>query len=193
MNLGLKNSQQLWTYADYLTWDDDQRWELIDGVAYAMSSAPGVNHQRIAGKLYKPFSIYLDGKPYEPFFSPFDVRFSEKPNSSDNYIDTVVQPDILVVCDKTRLDERGCNGAPDLVIEITSPSTAKMDLTLKFDLYQKHGVKEYWIVHPSEKTVMVFKRQESGLYGVPDRYADDGKVAVPLLGDLTVDLQEVFA
>ncbi len=193
MNLALKNSRQLWSYADYLTWDDGQRWELIDGIAYAMSPAPGVNHQRIAGKLYKPFSIHLEGKPSEPFFSPFDVRFSEKPNASDNYIDTVVQPDILVVCDKTRLDERGCNGAPELIIEITSPSTAKMDLTIKFDLYQKHGVKEYWIVHPSEKTVMVFKLQETGLYGVPDRYADDGKVAVPLLGDLIVDLKEVFA
>ena len=87
---------------------------------------------------------------------------------------------------------RGCKGAPDLVIEITSPTTAKMDLTIKFDLYQKHGVKEYWIVHPVEKTLMVFKLQAGGRYGVPDRYGDDGQVPVTLLGDLVVDLAEAL-
>ncbi len=193
MNLAMKNSEQLWSYADYLTWDDGQRWELIGGVAYSMSPAPGRRHQEISGELFRQFANHLKGNSCNVYDAPFDVRFIANPNASDNYIDTVVQPDILVVCDKTRLDERGCNGAPDLVIEVTSPSTAKMDLTIKFDLYQKHGVKEYWIVHPSEKTVMVFKLQETGLYGVPDRYADDGKVAVPMLGNLVIDLKEVFA
>jgi len=193
MNLALNNSDQLWTYADYLKWNDGQRWELIDGVAYCMSPAPGRRHQELSGALFYQLFAHLKGKPCKVYDAPFDVRLSEQQDTSDNYIETVVQPDILVVCDKFRLDDRGCNGAPDLIIEITSPSTAKMDLSVKFDLYQKHGVKEYWIVHPSEKTVMAFKLQETGLYGAPDRYGDDGKVAVPLLGDLVIDLKEVFS
>ncbi len=193
MNLAINNTEQLWTYTDYLTWDDSQRWELIDGIAFDMSPAPSRQHQELSGELFRQLANYLKDKPCNVYDAPFDLRLSEKPNSSDNYIDTVVQPDILVVCDKSKLDDRGCNGAPDLIVEITSPSTAKMDLTTKFDLYQKHGVKEYWIVHPAEKTVMVFKLLETGLYGAPDRYADDGKISVPLLGDLVIDLKELFA
>ncbi len=185
-------SEQKWTYADYLTWDDGQRWELVEGEAYCMSPAPSVNHQRIAGKLFRPLSTHLQGKTCEVFFSPFDIRLSEQNDVSDNYVETVVQPDIVVICDKAKLDDRGCNGAPDLIIEITSPSTAKMDLTVKFDLYEKHGVKEYWIIHPAEHTLLVYKRAENGKYGAADRYAGDGKVLVPLLGDLEVDLAEVF-
>lgn len=188
----IKKSDQTWTYADYLTWDDGQRWELIDGVAYCMSPAPGVKHQRIAGRLFRPLSIHLQGKPCEVFFSPFDVRLSEQQDSSDNYIETVVQPDLLVVCDKAKLDERGCNGAPDLVIEILSPSTAVVDFKTKFNLYQRFGVLEYWIIHPAEQTLLVYKRGADGLYGAADRYAGNDQVPVPLLGDLVIDLAEVF-
>lgn len=113
-------------------------------------------------------------------------------NQSDNYIETVVQPDIVVICDKSKIDSRGCNGAPDLVIEITSPSTGKNDLTIKFDLYQSYAVKEYWIVHPYEQTVMVFRLQDNGMYGLPDRFGNTDNIAVPLLGDLAIDLAEVF-
>lgn len=186
-------TDQKWTYADYLTWDEGQRWELIKGEAYCMSPAPGVTHQRVAGRLFRPLSVHLQVKPCEVFFSPFDVRLSEQADASDNYVETVVQPDLLVVCDKTKLDERGCNGAPDLVIEITSPSTAKMDLTVKYDLYEKHGVKEYWIILPAEHTLLVYKRSENGTFGAADRYAGDDQVPVPLLGDLVIDLAELFA
>jgi len=193
MDPAIKKTDQKWTYADYLTWDDGQRWELIDGFAYCMSPSPGIRHQRVSMDLARQFSVYLKGKPCQVFAAPFDVRLSDNSNVSDNYIETVVQPDLLVVCDKSKLDDRGCNGAPDLVIEIISPSTAKMDLTIKFDLYQRSGVKEYWIVHPAEKTLMVFHLQEDcRRYGAPDRYGDDGKVAVTLLGDLVIDLAEVF-
>jgi Uma2 family endonuclease len=184
---------QKWTYADYLTWDDGQRWELIDGAAYCMSPAPGVGHQKVSMDISRQFSSHLKGKPCQIFAAPFDVRLSEQVDASDNYVETVVQPDILVVCDKSKLDDRGCNGAPDLVIEITSPSTAKMDLTVKYDLYEKHGVKEYWIIHPAEQTLLVFRRGEDGLYGAADRYAGDDQVPVPLLGDLVIDLAELFA
>jgi Uma2 family endonuclease len=192
-------SDQKWTYADYLTWDDGQRWELIEGTAYLLQGAVGLApapkryHQELSGALFFQLFAFLKNKPYKVYDAPFDVRLSEQSDVSDNYVETVVQPDIVVVCDKTKLDDRGCNGAPDLVIEITSPSTAKLDLTIKFDLYQKHGVKEYWIIHPAEKTLMVFKLQESGRYGAPDRYAETGMVPVPLLGDLEIDLAEVFA
>jgi Uma2 family endonuclease len=192
-------SDQKWTYADYLTWDDGQRWELIEGTAYLLQGAVGLApapkryHQELSGALFFQLFAFLKNKPCKVYDAPFDVRLSEQSDVSDNYVETVVQPDIVVVCDKTKLDDRGCNGAPDLVIEITSPSTAKLDLTIKFDLYQKHGVKEYWIIHPAEKTLMVFKLQESGRYGAPDRYAETGMVPVPLLGDLEIDLAEVFA
>ena len=193
MPLAQRDDSQRWTYADYLTWPDDQRWEVIDGVAYAMSPAPGVAHQRISRTLTRIIDTHLIGKQCELFAAPFDVRLAESSTASDNYVETVVQPDIVVICDKNKLDERGCNGAPDLVIEISSPSTGKNDLTIKFDLYQRHGVREYWIVYPAEKTVLVFKLDEDKTYGKPDRYAVGDKIAVPLLGELVVDLDDVFA
>lgn len=193
MPLPQKKTDRNYTYADYLTWDDGQRWELIDGEAYCMSPAPGVRHQKISAELLRQVANHLKGKPCQVFASPFDVRLSDSSAASDNYVDTVVQPDLLVICDKSRLDEKGCNGAPDLVIEILSHSTAFVDLKTKFDLYQRHGVLEYWIIHPAEQTLLVYKRGTDGLYGAADRYAGADKVPVPLLGDLEIDLAEVFA
>ena len=196
--IAIKNTDQKYTYADYLTWNDGQRWELINGEAYllqgpvGLAPAPNRLHQELSGALFYQFFAYLKDKPCKVYDAPFDVRLSSETQASDNYTDTVVQPDIVVVCDKTKLDDRGCNGAPDLVIEILSPSTAAVDFKIKFDLYQRFGVLEYWIVHPAEKTLMVFKLQENGCYGVPDRYAETGTVLVPLLGDLVIDLAEVF-
>lgn len=192
MEPAVKRQNKKWTYADYLTWNDGQRWELIEGEAYCMSPAPGVKHQRVSMDLARQFANYLRGKPCQVFSAPFDVRLSENSGVSDNYIETVVQPDLLVVCDKSKLDDRGCNGAPDLVIEILSPSTAAHDFKTKFDLYQRFGVLEYWIIHPAEQTLLVYKRGADGLYGAADRYAGDDQVPVPLLGDLVVDLAEVF-
>jgi len=181
------------TYADYLTWPDDERWELIDGVPYCMSPSPGSRHQDVSRELLVIIAQHLKGKPCKVYGAPYDVRLPEKDSTSDNYIETVVQPDIVVVCDRSKLDDKGCKGTPDLVIEITSPSTGKNDLTIKFDLYQSHAVKEYWIVHPYEQTVMVFRLDDNGIYGLPDRFGNTDKIAVPMLGDLIVDLNEVFA
>lgn len=183
---------QRYSYSDYLTWDDNERWELIDGVAYNMSPAPGRRHQEVSGELFRQLANHLKGKQCKVYDAPFDVRFSDQVDASDNYIETVVQPDIVVVCNRTKLDERGCNGAPDIVIEITSPSTARHDLATKFDLYQKHAVQEYWIIHPSEQTLLIFKLQQDGCYGAPGRYAEGDKVPVPLLGELQIDLGSVF-
>jgi len=193
MALPKTQSEERYTYADYLTWPDDERWELIDGVPCAMSPAPGFKHQKFSGALFNQFYSFLKGKPCEVLHAPFDVRLSEQQGAADNYIDTVVQPDILVVCDKSKLDERGCHGPPDLIIEILSPSTSANDLKTKFELYQRHGVKEYWIVHPNDQTVMVFKLGQDGIYGRADMYVAADFIAVPLLGDLIIDLKEVFA
>ena len=188
-----RNNNEHWTYADYLILPDDERWEIIDGVPYAMSPARGTLHQRISRTLSLQIGNFLHGKPCELFVAPYDVRLSERTGLTDEKVETVVQPDLLVVCDKARIDERGCNGAPDLIIEITSPSTGCKDLTVKFDLYQRYGVKEYWIIHPEEQTVMVFRLQENKKYGVPERFGRAAHIAVPLLGDLLVDLADLFA
>lgn len=185
--------QERFTYSDYLTWPDDERWELIDGEAYNMSPSPGSRHQDVFRELLVIFAQHLKGKTCKVYGAPYDVRLPESDNASDNYIETVVQPDIVVVCDRSKLDDKGCKGAPDLVIEILSPSTGGKDLTIKYDLYERHGVKEYWIIHPAEQTLLVCKLAENRKYGVPDRYAGTDKVAVPLLGDLAIDLSDVFS
>lgn len=189
-------SDHKWTYADYLSWPDDERWELIDGAAYAMSPAPARQHQKISQELNRQFANYLKGKKCEVYAAPFDIRLinsiDDSMNTADDYIGNVVQPDIVVVCDQNKLDEKGCKGSPDLIIEILSPSTARMDMTTKFELYQRHAVKEYWIVHPNDQTILVFKLTEIGLYGVPDRYCAEDTIPVILLGDLVIDLESVF-
>lgn len=193
MALPQLKDKQKFSYADYLTWPNDERWELIDGVPYAMSPAPVRRHQSISVELCRQFANYLLDKPCKVYDAPFDVRLSEQSSVSDNYIDTVVQPDILVVCDESKLDVRGCIGAPDLIIEILSPSTAAHDLKVKFELYQRYGVKEYWVVHPNDQTVLVFRRGDDGFYGRAAMYTAADTVAVPLLGELEIDLKAVFA
>ena len=188
-----KADNQRWSYADYLTWPDGERWELINGVAYNMSPAPGVVHQRISMELSRQFAMHLKGRPCQVFAAPFAVRLAEQLSASDNYVDTVVQPDLVVVCDKSKLDERGCNGAPDLVVEILSPSSAGHDLKTKYDLYERYGVSEYWIIHPAEKTLLVYQLDQQGKYGAAGRFAGDDNVPVLLLGELVVDLADVFA
>ncbi len=175
---------QKYSYADYCTWDNDQRWELIDGVAYAMSPAPGVTHQKASGDLFSQLYNYLKGKPCQAFHAPFDVRLNA--NDED---DTVVQPDILVVCDRSKLSEKGCKGAPDLVIEITSPSTARHDRVTKLNLYRAAGVREYWLVEPVSKTVQVCVFETGDVKGYTD--ADAAPVAV--LPGCVIDLKDVFA
>lgn len=188
------DKNERYSYADYLAWDDGKRWELIDGQAFCMSPGPMRQHQHISKLLGRQIDAYLSDKSCEMYYAPFDVRLVEAQDTvADDYIDTVVQPDILVVCDPAKLDDKGCIGAPDLIIEILSPATARMDMTIKFDLYQRFGVKEYWIVHPNDQTVLVFKLLETGLYGVPERYCAEDTIAVTLLGDLNLDLTKVFS
>ncbi|MBP7552199.1 MAG: Uma2 family endonuclease [Spirochaetes bacterium] len=189
-NLAIKPDQK-YTYADYKKWDDDERWELIYGEAYNMSPAPRRRHQRISGEIYREIANYLNGKTCEVYNAPFDVRLPLTKDDSDIKIDTVVQPDIVVVCNQNKLDDAGCIGAPDLVIEIISESTANRDLKIKFNLYEQVGVKEYWIIFPDENVIQIFKLV-NGEYGKPEVCGLDDKITVGLFPDLTIDCNAIF-
>jgi Uma2 family endonuclease len=172
------------TYADYCRWPDEQRWELIHGEAYAMT-APLRIHQKISGEIFRQIGNYLQDKPCEPYIAPFDVRLPKK-DEADEKVDTVVQPDIAVICDPGKLDDKGCRGAPDWVIEVLSPSTALKDMNLKRDLYQTHGVREYWLIHPAERWLMVYRLNAQGLYALPEMFALAEATPVGIFDDLHI-------
>ena len=178
------------TYADYLTWPEGERWEIIDGVPY-MQAAPTWQHQSISGQLLKQFLVYLDGKPCQAFSAPFDLRLPES-NETDEETTLVVQPDIVVVCDKKGLKGTGYFGTPTLIIEISSPSTTRSDKVWKFNRYEMAGVKEYWIVEPEGKVVSVFTLQDNKRYGRPETYTEENNIRVSVFPDLTIDLRLVF-
>ena len=184
--------QDRYTYADYAQWDDDERWELIEGVAYNMTPAPNRRHQRISMRLTIILGIGLKGSGCHPYAAPFDVRLPEAGETAEDTY-TVVQPDLSVFCGKERLDDKGATGAPDWVIEILSPSTAKKDMTVKTLLYQKHGVKEYWIVDPEkeEVTVNIYNAQ-TGRFEIPQVYAIEQTVVSHAFPQVSVPLEEVF-
>ncbi|ACM59188.1 Uma2 family endonuclease [Caldicellulosiruptor bescii] len=187
----LPKKEEIYTYEDYLNWPNDQRIELIDGKVYLMAP-PSTIHQRILRELFINFAMYLKGKQCEVFSAPFGVRFPSANEKNNEEIKTVVEPDIVVVCDKSKIDNEGLKGAPDLIVEITSPSTASKDKIEKFNLYEKHGVKEYWIVEPENKIISVFTLQENGRYGRPDVYTVGNKIKVSIFEDLIINLDEIF-
>jgi Uma2 family endonuclease len=191
MSTPLEKMNQKFTYSDYLSWDDDERWELIDGVPYNMTPAPSTEHQRIAGQLFLSFGNYLQGKSCQVFFAPFDVRMAEL-HETDQTCRNVVQPDLVVICDSSKIDGRGCKGAPDLVVEILSPATAKKDVTLKLSLYERFGVKEYWIVDPVNQYIQVYTLKEDRKYGSPAVYSHGETIPVSIFADLQIDLTTIF-
>jgi Uma2 family endonuclease len=183
-----------YTYADYLTWMDDVRRELHDGFIKLMTPAPSRSHQKISAKFMKIWGVYLEKKKCEVYAAPTDVRFPKNTKAkSDKLIYTVLQPDIFVICDLSKMDERGCLGAPDFIIEIVSPKNSRRDLKDKFDIYQDHGVREYWIVNPSDENVTVFILDKNQKFQFVGMYAENDKIPVHIFnGDLEVDLTEVF-
>jgi len=164
----------------------DIRYELIDGVIYFMSPGASQAHQTTSRELFLQLAIYLKGKPCEVFHPPFDVCLNAKGDEDSS----TVQPDIIVVCDKSKLDGKRCNGAPDLIIEILSPSNKKYDLFIKFRAYLKAGVREYWVVDPDEKTVQTYILK-GGKY-MADAYSEESAVPVHVLPGLEIDMQKVF-
>lgn len=175
-----------YSYGDYLKWPEGERVELIDGTIYAMTPAPGRIHQEILGTLFNSFSNYLRGKTCRAYIAPFDVRLP-KGNEADEETETVVQPDLSVICSPSKLDDRGCKGAPDLVVKVISPSSLKYDLTVKKQVYQQAGVREYWIVYPLERIVMVYKLGEDGHYDDGEVYGKEAKVPVGIFPGFELD------
>lgn len=181
----VKNMGQRFTYGDYAKWPEDERWELIDGVAYAMSS-PSRLHQFISGEIVFQIRSHLSDRRCDVYAAPFDVRLPENDEADDNIV-TTVQPDISVICDSDKLDNKGCRGAPDWIVEILSPSTALQDLDRKRWLYERHGVKEYWIVHPTDRWVMIYTLGDDGQYGHAQVAGMDEALGVRLFPELLID------
>lgn len=187
MTLAVKKEGRF-TYADYLGWPEEERWELIDGAAFDMTPAPTEQHQRILMNLAALLHRALEGGPCRVYPAPFDVRLKK---AEEEELATVVQPDISVICDPGKLDEAGCVGAPDLVVEVLSPSTAYKDQTEKLAAYEKHGVREYWIINPDRGSVLVYCL-EAGAYGKPTEYRAPEELLASVLPAVEIPLQKVF-
>ncbi len=181
-----------YSYADYLTWQFGERIELLKGFIRQMA-APTPKHQRAAVKMVTAFENFLMNKPCQVFTAPFDVRLYNRRKSllADKEVITVVQPDICVICDESKIDERGCNGSPELIVEILSPSTKKADLIDKYELYAEAGVTEYWIVYIQEEVVHQYvlqdeKYQSYGVYTSPD------EISPFLFPELSIPVDRIF-
>ena len=186
-----KKLNEKFNYADYLSWPDDERWEIIEGVAYDMPPAPAREHQRMSAFIFAKIYNFSSGKKCEVYFAPFDVRLAKTKDEADEEIETVVQPDIVVICDQNKLDKRGCLGAPDITVEILSPSTSYKDQTEKLLLYEKCGVKEYWIFNPDAKYVLLYRLKGSE-YGKPEYLIKNDILESNVLEGLKIDFSEVW-
>ncbi len=193
MGLPVRKLDRRYTYADYRTWPDDERWELIDGVAWNMSPAPSTWHQAILGELHLQVAPFLKGTSCRVFLAPFDVLLPETDTQREDDVSSVVQPDLTGVYDASRITERGCFGAPDWVVEILSPWTLKKDLDAKFALYERHGIREYWVIDHGSRTVHTYRREATGRYGDPSILEGDARVPCPIGFEIEVRLRELFA
>ncbi len=182
----------VYTYADYLTWKFDEFVELIKGKVLRPMAGAGRRHQQLSKRLEFAIETYLRRSQCEMYHAPFDVRLTRSAGSGDAQIQTVVQPDIFVVCDQSKLDERGCLGVPDWIIEIVSPGNLKHDTKTKYDLYEEAGVQEYWVVFPGEQTILAYVLDDNGRYQVAAEYAEPGPMSVSVLPGLAVEWSEVF-
>ncbi len=178
-----------YTYADYITWQFTEMVELIKGKVFKMSPSPKSAHQLVSSNLHGELYTALKRKPCKLFSAPFDVRFVK--SIDDKEITTVTQPDLCVICDSSKIDEAGCLGAPDFIIEILSQSTKKKDLHNKFEVYEEFGVNEYWIVEPTSQIVDKFVL-ENGKYAFKGKFTNGDKVAVHTLPGLEIDLDDIF-
>ncbi|MFD2037612.1 Uma2 family endonuclease [Belliella marina] len=179
-----------YSYADYLSWDLEEMVELIKGKIFKQAAAPRRIHQEVSFKVARIIADFLEGKKCKTFIAPFDVRLPVQSKKNED-IYTVVQPDICVICDLEKLDEMGCVGAPDLIIEILSPGNNQKELINKYEVYEESGVKEYWIIHPTEQTVMMYflidgKFQPSRLFTVGH------KIKSSVIDGFELELEKVF-
>ena len=184
----------IYTYADYLKWTFDERIELIKGKIFNMSPAPAIWHHKISLKLSLTIGNYLEVKSCEMYTAPFDVRLTplKGKKRKDNQIYTVVQPDICVICDVDKLDDRGCIGAPDLIIEILSPGNTKKEMSDKFQVYEENGVTEYWLVEPNDNVIIVYVLNDEGKYIGLRPYTEDDVITSSILPGLEVSVSRIF-
>lgn len=180
------------TFADVLAWDEKERAEIINGETFLMAPLSRV-HQEISGALFAQLYNFLEGKKCRVYAAPFAVRLFEKDGDTPETVDTMVEPDITVVCDKSKLDHYGCRGAPDLVVEILSPSSLRHDRLVKLGLYQRAGVREYWIVDPENRAVQVFLRDSGGALKIHEDYGREDVAKVNVLNGCFVELNKVFS
>lgn len=182
-----------YTYADYYSWRFEERLELIKGKIFKMSPAPGGNHQTIALNIGTDLNHFLRDKKCRVYIAPFDVRLV-RDGKSDKKVKTVVQPDVCVICDLTKMaEERSCLGAPDIVVEILSPGNNKKEVKIKYDLYEEFGVKEYWVVYPVERTIIRYILNNEGKFiteGGALTFGD--KITTPILPGFELALDDVF-
>ena len=181
-----------YSYADYLTWRFDEFVELIRGKVVRHMAGASRPHQKLSGKLSFRITSFLENKPCECYYAPFDVRLTTVGANGNEQIQTVVQPDILVVCDLSKLDNQGCIGPPDWVVEIVSPGNTAHDTRTKFDLYEESGVQEYWIAYPKMATIAVFVLDAHGRYQLRAEYSEPGSIPVHTLPGLSLDWNELF-
>lgn len=190
--MALPAEETRYTFADCLTWDENKRVEIIYGEAFLMA-APSSIHQEISMEISRQFANYLEGKKCRVYPAPFDVRLFEKGGDAPENVDTVVEPDISIVCDNGKIDMYGCKGAPDLIVEILSPSSLRNDRLVKLRLYQRAGVKEYWIVDPENKTVQVFLLDDSGTLQPHEDYGREDVAKANVLDGCFIELNKVFS
>lgn len=185
------DSSATYSYASYLNWKFKERVELFKGKVLQMS-APSVNHQRLLGFIQGEIYQYLKNQSCEVFAAPFDVRFLDE-SKSNSEVFTVLQPDVCVICDSTKLDKRGCIGAPDIVVEILSPSTQKKDLEYKFDIYEEYGVREYWVVDPEKRSFLKYVLNSEGKFimGIP--YDGGAHFISDILPGFKINVDEFFS
>ncbi len=191
MQLSDLDFDKTYTYADYLQWTFDDRLEILKGKLFKMTPASNRYHQRLSAVVFNQLYNFLKGQPCHVYSAPFDVRLSRK-NAADETVTTVFQPDICVICDLEKLDDRGCVGAPDIVIEILSPGNNKKELRNKFNIYEEAQIKEYWVVWPTEQTVLQYTLNAEGKYVASRVLAAGDEVVTPILPGFVLNLEEVF-
>jgi Uma2 family endonuclease len=188
----LKHDTRRYTYADYLTWSDGPDNDLVSGIAYVREPpAPAPSHQGIVVELCHQAVKALEGKPCRVFVAPFDVRLP-KSTEADDQVDTVVQPDVLIVSDLKKVDARGMRGAPDWIAEVLSPNTARHDRTIKLAAYERAGVREVWLVHPIDRTVAIYRLEEE-YYGRATLLELKGQTQLTAVPGVTIDWDRVLA
>lgn len=197
MNKIITNINQLdlngtYSYADYLLWQFKERVELIKGKIFKMSPAPNRKHQEISSNINRFLDRYFEHQKCGLYYAPFDVRLvNHKKSTPEKTILSVVQPDLCVICDRSKLDEKGCIGAPDLIVEILSPGNSKKEMGVKFELYEENGVKEYWLVNPVEESILIYSLKK-GKYNAQKPLIDKDIIKSSLFPDLNFIIEKVF-